>query len=62
MFLAPEVCKGLKHDGRLADVYALGVCLFMFVYGMPPFQVRRGCLWFHVGVKHCIYTTHTACK
>lgn len=39
MFLAPEVCMGSKYDGQCADVYALGVCLYMFIYGQPPFKV-----------------------
>ena len=32
-FLAPEVCEGGTYHGRLADMWALGVCLFMFVFG-----------------------------
>lgn len=33
-FLAPEMCEGAPYHGEFADIWALGVCLFMFVYGM----------------------------
>lgn len=61
MFLAPEVCRGIKHDGRLADVYALGVCLFMFIYGIPPFKVSgaRTCPVHVVCMPPCRTTSQT---
>ena len=32
-FMAPEVCSGGAYQARLADVWALGVSLYMFVFG-----------------------------
>ena len=36
---APEVCAGGAYHGRDADMWALGVSLFLFVYGELPFKV-----------------------
>ena len=33
-FLAPEMCEGAPYHGEVADIWALGICLYMFVYGM----------------------------
>ncbi|GAB4817522.1 hypothetical protein N2152v2_004568 [Parachlorella kessleri] len=35
---APEVCAGGAYHGRDADMWALGVSLFLFVYGELPFK------------------------
>ena len=32
-FMAPEMCGGQAYQGRTADLWALGVCLYMFVFG-----------------------------
>lgn len=37
-YLAPEVCAGMDYRGRAADVWALGVSLYLFIYGELPFQ------------------------
>lgn len=43
LFLAaPEVCAGESYRGRQADVWALGVSLYLFIFGQLPFQVRAG--------------------
>lgn len=36
---APEVCAGQAYRGRQADMWALGVSLYLFIYGQLPFQV-----------------------
>lgn len=36
-FMAPEVVSGVAHDGRLADVYALGATMYCVRFGRPPF-------------------------
>ena len=38
-FLAPEMLRpGTRFRGTMADVYALGACLFCFIYGRIPFH------------------------
>lgn len=37
-FLAPEICAGGDYKGRPADVWALGVSLYSFLYGELPFK------------------------
>ncbi|KAK9830087.1 hypothetical protein WJX72_009710 [[Myrmecia] bisecta] len=37
-FLAPEMCEGKAYHGRVADLWALGICLYMFVFGVVPFK------------------------
>lgn len=32
-FMAPEMCSGEPYHARLADVWALGVCLYMSIFG-----------------------------
>ncbi|KAJ2824698.1 hypothetical protein IWW50_003208 [Coemansia erecta] len=40
-FTAPELCQGIGEvSGEAADVWSLGVCLYLFVYGTLPFQGR----------------------
>lgn len=37
-FMAPEMCAGNgAFSGRLADIWSVGVSLYMFVYGCLPF-------------------------
>ena len=36
---APEVCAGESYRGRQADMWALGVSLFIFIFGELPFKV-----------------------
>lgn len=39
-FLAPEALRGEKHTfaGKAADIWAMGVTLYCFVFGQVPFQ------------------------
>jgi len=43
-YLAPEVVSGGEFHGRAADVWALGVCLYVFVYGQLPFMAGTAIL------------------
>ena len=43
-FLAPEMCEGAPYHGEVADIWALGICLYMFVYGTQ----RVTCLLQHL--------------
>lgn len=46
-YMAPEVYAGLHHDRNLswspekADMFALGVCLFMLLTKSPPFETHQ---------------------
>lgn len=37
-FFTPEMCRGGPFSARAADLWALGVCLYIFVFGaaLPP--------------------------
>jgi [calcium/calmodulin-dependent protein kinase] kinase len=41
LLAAPEVCAGEVYRGRPADMWAMGVSLYTFIYGEQPFQVCR---------------------
>ena len=32
-FFSPEMCDGRPYSARAADVWALGICLYIFVFG-----------------------------
>ena len=37
--MCPELVMKKKYDGKKADVFALGVILFVFMKGQPPFEI-----------------------
>ncbi len=36
--MAPEIINGEKFQGKSADIFALGVLLFIMAFGVPPFE------------------------
>ncbi len=36
-YMAPQIIRGMNYDGKKADVFALGVCIFSIATGQPPF-------------------------
>jgi serine/threonine protein kinase len=42
-FFTPEMCRGGPFSLRAADLWALGVCLYIFVFGtgLPLFPLKR---------------------
>ncbi|XP_064600781.1 testis-specific serine/threonine-protein kinase 3-like [Liolophura sinensis] len=41
-YAAPEILKGEPYDAKEADVWALGVIIYIFVTGKMPFDESRG--------------------
>lgn len=37
-FLSPEACTGENFSGRMADIWAVGITLYVFIFGYPPFN------------------------
>ena len=37
-FMCPEMCEAKPYRGRVADCWALGVCLWFMLFGKPPFE------------------------
>ena len=40
-YQAPELIYGFEYDGKMVDIFAAGVVLFMMVVGRPPFEEAR---------------------
>ena len=43
-FFAPEMCEGRPFSARGADLWALGVCLYIFVFGARVLLLPPGCM------------------
>ena len=41
-YLSPERARGLAHDTRKADIWALGVTFFEILIGRTPFEHTEG--------------------
>jgi len=39
--MCPELVMKKNYDARKADVFALGVVIFVFIKGSPPFEKAR---------------------
>jgi len=37
-YMAPEIVSHKKYLGEQVDIFALGVILFSFTHGFPPYQ------------------------
>ena len=42
-FFSPEMCDGRPYSARGADVWALGVCLYIFVFGEKALPACAHC-------------------
>ncbi|OQR92600.1 ser/thr kinase [Thraustotheca clavata] len=40
-FLAPECCKGIAYDPFKVDLWAIGVTLYVFLFGKLPFEAEN---------------------
>jgi len=43
-YAAPEVLRGIPYNGKMSDVWSLGVILYALVTGCFPFEQRRDAL------------------
>mmetsp|Transcript_24382 Transcript_24382/g.36580 ORF Transcript_24382/g.36580 Transcript_24382/m.36580 type:complete len:393 (+) Transcript_24382:52-1230(+) len=54
-YKAPEIFAAKPFDGTKADIFSLGVCLFILLVGKPPFsQANKSCQYFKFLVVHGI--------
>jgi [calcium/calmodulin-dependent protein kinase] kinase len=51
MFLAPEAINGGTFDGKPADVWALGVTLYCFLFGQTPWRETLNVLQLYAQIR-----------
>ena len=54
-FWAPEMldsAPGHGFSGYASDIWAVGVCLFVFVFGVPPFKASGGMIALFEAINH----------
>lgn len=39
-FMSPELCEQKSFSGQLADIWAIGITIYMLRYGHPPFMAK----------------------
>jgi len=60
-YLSPEICAGEEYDGFAADIWALGVSLYYFVFGKLPFESESVAdLYDKISDDHIIYPENVA--
>ena len=46
-YMAPEILGKSPYKGPVADIWSMGVVLFIMLTGFPPFQIaKKGDWWF----------------
>ena len=67
-YMAPEIYKASEtpYSGKPADIFAIGVILFIFMYGSPPFCAanERDHFYraFHMNYPRCFFKMHPKVK
>ena len=57
-YMAPEIKEGRLYDGREADIFSVGVIIFIIVLGIFPFQEARKEEYFYKLLVNGNYTKY----